>query len=438
MLVSLFGSSSKEAAGKVQVDTALDENGEAHRFAERFADFIEDDETSTETHFNAELELPAETVASIDGALDELMLVDADSFVFNGIEAEPETTGVRQPESVALLTEEVAHFVFDSDVEPTAKSSAEDGRLLSAAGSTNEVPDVDSLFWSNVMSSGQPVSLVGREQPAAGADKVQPQYIRVVGTSSSQPVEVASMQDVTSEIAKNAGPVETASMEALDFEAQTKKLSEQVQNRSDRADLSIKTSNGDEPGIPKTPDPGLMKVAQMSFEMPIDPGDIGKTSEPDIIWDTNRQSSALPQDSRGLIARMELPADVARNIAEILHRRGDGQIEIALNPKELGSIRMSIVAAELGVVVSIAAERPETLDLMRRNIDGLGREFAELGYEDISFTFSGGDSQGANTDDPKEQSAENDLILAMGDREIVRAPSDTLQSVAVTGVDIRL
>ena len=45
---------------------------------------------------------------------------------------------------------------------------------------------------------------------------------------------------------------------------------------------------------------------------------------------------------------------------------------------------------ESGLVVNIIADRPETADLMRRNMDSLLREFANLGYDNPSFTFEGG------------------------------------------------
>jgi len=74
-----------------------------------------------------------------------------------------------------------------------------------------------------------------------------------------------------------------------------------------------------------------------------------------------------------------------------------GTTEIALNPKELGRVRIALTHAEAGLSVTILAERPETADLMRRNIDVLAREFREMGHENLSFSF-GGQSDGAQGD----------------------------------------
>ncbi|MFV0512260.1 MAG: flagellar hook-length control protein FliK [Jhaorihella sp.] len=80
-----------------------------------------------------------------------------------------------------------------------------------------------------------------------------------------------------------------------------------------------------------------------------------------------------------------------REMAEALVRQADGRVEIALAPEELGRVRMALVTSEAGVSVSIGAERPETLALMRRHIEQLASDLRQLGYADVGFSFSGGD-----------------------------------------------
>jgi hypothetical protein len=50
--------------------------------------------------------------------------------------------------------------------------------------------------------------------------------------------------------------------------------------------------------------------------------------------------------------------------------------------------------SEHGMVVTIQADRPETLDLMRRNIDQLAQDLAAAGYEGAEFSF-GDEGQGS-------------------------------------------
>lgn len=81
---------------------------------------------------------------------------------------------------------------------------------------------------------------------------------------------------------------------------------------------------------------------------------------------------------------------------------GDTQIEIALSPEELGHVRLRLHHSENGLSVSIVAERADTLDLLRRNIDLLARDFDSIGYADVSFSF--GDQ--APQDRPDQPNAE--------------------------------
>ncbi len=61
--------------------------------------------------------------------------------------------------------------------------------------------------------------------------------------------------------------------------------------------------------------------------------------------------------------------------------------EIALNPEELGRVRLRLSATEGAITLHVMAERPETQDLLRRHMDVLAHEFRQLGYTSISFSF---------------------------------------------------
>ncbi|NRB16918.1 MAG: flagellar hook-length control protein FliK [Rhodobacteraceae bacterium] len=93
--------------------------------------------------------------------------------------------------------------------------------------------------------------------------------------------------------------------------------------------------------------------------------------------------------SPGTTYRPETPRLVAVQLAEALAIKGERNIDIALSPEELGRVRMRVSTTETSVVVMITTERPETGDLMRRHINELSEEFRRMGFEDISFEFSG-------------------------------------------------
>lgn len=145
--------------------------------------------------------------------------------------------------------------------------------------------------------------------------------------------------------------------------------------------------------------------------------------------------SATPSSLAQVLARAETPAMIGRQMAEILHRFPDRPVELALNPKELGKVRLSISATDAGVTVSVLAERQETLDLMRRHIHELAREFQDIGYGTVSFAFSEGSSGGDAKSEDGGAPAQN--YPAVPD-ETAEPEGATLQLVASEGLDIRL
>ena len=137
------------------------------------------------------------------------------------------------------------------------------------------------------------------------------------------------------------------------------------------------------------------------------------------------------------VARPETPSQIARQMAEALQRMPDRPVEIALSPKELGRVRLRISASEAGVTVSVIAERPETLDLMRRNIEQLSREFEMIGYSDIDFAFAEGEAQQGFASDGKENNETTYSYVDL-DAQGTDEHTDAAKIVPATGVDIRL
>lgn len=117
---------------------------------------------------------------------------------------------------------------------------------------------------------------------------------------------------------------------------------------------------------------------------------------------------------------------VAAQIFAAVSSTPAGTTEIALNPEELGRVRIRLVGGEVGLSVTILAERPETADLMRRNIDILAREFSELGHDNLTFSFSDdaprddgpqssgiGSSSSSGPQEPTDDSIQNTINVVM-------------------------
>lgn len=146
------------------------------------------------------------------------------------------------------------------------------------------------------------------------------------------------------------------------------------------------------------------------------------------------RDSAIP-----LSAHAQARAEVARAMAgqmaaAIQARPGSGAIEIALNPEELGRVSIVLNGREDGFHLTIAAERPETLDLMRRHIAVLSEEFQKLGYGDLSFDLGNSSDSQQN---PLDHQQANSFDLTPQDRGAQAAPFPK-NTAPGRGIDMRL
>lgn len=140
-----------------------------------------------------------------------------------------------------------------------------------------------------------------------------------------------------------------------------------------------------------------------------------------------------------MAAKPEIAAHVAQQIAQAMKASNGKSVEIALNPVELGRVRMVLSPSDAGITLSILADRPDTLDLMRRNIDDLSKSFSELGYEDISFSF-GQNDQTADGDSQHFRDGEELMTLQTDISDLPTTPttSPTHLATAPDGIDMRL
>jgi len=127
---------------------------------------------------------------------------------------------------------------------------------------------------------------------------------------------------------------------------------------------------------------------------------------------------------------IQMIADAAR----VLH---DKPVEITLSPEELGKVRLTMLPSDTAMTVHVSVERPETLELLRRNIELLASELRDLGFEDISFDFANQNDTGAGReDDPSKGNTEGPNMPI-----VAEDPSKQPQRIYLgegVGIDIRL
>ncbi|WP_074644400.1 flagellar hook-length control protein FliK [Celeribacter baekdonensis] len=143
-----------------------------------------------------------------------------------------------------------------------------------------------------------------------------------------------------------------------------------------------------------------------------------------------------------MATKADLPTRVAMQLADAARQLPDRPVEITLSPEELGKVRLSFQLSENGAMhVVIAAERAETLDLLRRNIDSLMTEFRDLGYENSGFSFQSFDQGSQGGDQQKFDSSEGTSAESLN--AMPPAPNPQIQPVrlsldATSGMDLRL
>ncbi|MEG3660767.1 flagellar hook-length control protein FliK [Celeribacter halophilus] len=155
------------------------------------------------------------------------------------------------------------------------------------------------------------------------------------------------------------------------------------------------TKERDVPASSKTPDVTRMNTVEVDAAEQF----VGKNNEPKIelgqeaIPDQilSAKGNGGPRDATtqsNMINRTELPTRIAMQIADVARQLPDRPVEITLTPEELGKVRLSFHLSENGAMnVVVSAERTDTLELLRRNIDSLASEFQDLGYSESGFSF---------------------------------------------------
>ncbi len=134
-------------------------------------------------------------------------------------------------------------------------------------------------------------------------------------------------------------------------------------------------------------------------------------------------------------------ARISQQLMEVAVRHSDGPVELMLSPEELGRVRMNFLLQDGALTVTVAAERGETLALIRRNIDILLQDFQDVGLSGVNLEFveqdPGGQQDGfsdARGETPDNQSD----ALPVADTEKQSPVRINAMTGARTGLDLRL
>lgn len=141
---------------------------------------------------------------------------------------------------------------------------------------------------------------------------------------------------------------------------------------------------------------------------------------------TSAASATARTVQTGLSAQTPAPVQqVLNQISVIEDKASAGVLEVQLDPEDLGKVRLSFITRESGLVVSVFAERPETLELLRRNSDELQLGLNDMNFEGADLEFSAKEGEAdPDRDDEIEPRTETRLSEAVSSKHVIAALAD--------------
>lgn len=159
-----------------------------------------------------------------------------------------------------------------------------------------------------------------------------------------------------------------------------------IEQRTDAAPVDAASAN--RPAIPQQPNRMTTEIAQRQTDEVEGLAKQPEGASEDVVF---RHQTTAPH-FRAPEPGATIPRQILQQLAEAAPAAGD-TIEISLSPEELGRVQLSAAKTEHGVMLVVQAERPETLDLMRRHLPELMQDLRDMGFGDISYSGERGQQQ---------------------------------------------
>lgn len=327
---------------------------------------------------------------------------------------------------------------------------AQNGRIL--AGDSPE-PRMTPMATVAPASVGQPAALV------EDARAIIPQSVQFAESLTSKPFEAVSEtpaqvaqfvrgSETTVNAAVIAQPMVAAAATVAPKEVQDPSGREAIKRtaREERQAPTAQTTSAYSAAEVKSPTSAAASIqlatAQVTNPALMDPSTVQTEAKPMEFAAAFTPEDVRPQAQAGVSlptgtsGARENAAAVLRQMNDMLPRLSEGSIDIRLSPEELGKVRMQLVPSDQGMTVHIQADRPETLDLLRRHVDQLAKDLSDAGFESTGFTFAGGQSQDDSDGEPSGFGDGGTTSAAVIDPQIIEETSQISQPN--DGLDIRV
>ncbi len=386
--------------------------------------------------------------------------------------SEGQDKGSETPEDVDFVAVEVAEAVEDApevaakvaEVKP-AKGTTENAALMKladqagdatkqaaaqataqATAQTKQASDVKATALPEqaapkAAEAVQMANAQGSKMAAEVGEGLDPMKVQVRSQVSQQAAQAAPQQVVQEVAAQDAGRrgAIQQNVEAVDEPTAPKLETPSVPTTSTTQQMQARAIMEQvNAGIQQMSGKAADIQTNQSVDMVIAAADETNNSSRSIMSSQEAASQARLNNSA------PNPAYVVRQVADAFKMADKNLIELAMDPPELGKVRMSMTETGGVMTVNIAAENQATSELMRRHIDMLRKDFMEMGYQDVSFSFEQQGSDGQNAQGGNEFAQGGQGGTAQGDGPLLpdaatlAAQTAAPQTLVSSGLDIRV
>ena len=151
----------------------------------------------------------------------------------------------------------------------------------------------------------------------------------------------------------------------------------------------------------------------------------------------NVAPTAAPSPRQAPMAQPHSPAKQAGAALAQLPPDQPGRIELTLTPEALGRLHFDMRPEGTGLAITLSAERPETLDLMRRNLPELLAELKQAGVQAGTLSF-GAWSEGRHAPTPDNPYPEPEPASHPEAAPLPATPQRRATLARPQGMDLRL
>ncbi len=330
------------------------------------------------------------------------------------LEGQSKTNLVEGP---TLLSKPPAQTPMEAaDIKPTTKAARSDV-LATASDLGNRLPPKTGS------SAERPVEVTAQTQPLSGQTsqlpQIKPGIEQVVPTTpelkATADLPVPDPALVEPDIDNHLPRPERAFTDAVDMPKPKVGQPVQAVALPSAAPASVQSNSASE-------------LSGLIGEM--EPLSAGETSLPRERLSAQSTGPALSLQPGTAAARIVLGQFTAG-----LQKFDDGVIEIRLNPAELGRVTIQITDGSTGALASVSADRPDVLELLRRNEALINSEFESAGFANMDFEFSDSDLDNQDAEaDREQQGSQSPSQAAMTFVQSEIAP----RTIGQTDLDIRL